>query len=573
MTPRVESRSLSCTCDPAASCAVLAWDGRVDNRDDLLSRLRHSLRQDTSSAALVLAAYERWHIPGLANIIGDWSVVIDDPRRGAVVLASDFAGVRPLYYHRQPGRVLWSRRLEALVMDARVDTIDEQYVAGFLMFGGYPHRTPYAGIYSVPPGHAVCLTGDSTTVHPFWTLPTADCVRYSDERRYDEQLRELFRNAVAARLQTTTPAVAELSGGLDSSSVVCLADSLIRSGAVTVPRLTTISYVHDGSLDAPFIREMEASCGFDSVHVSTDAAPVLAGADNTSPTPEGSSPLVKAAATAARHVGATAFLTGQAGDLVMGNWFDDSLQVARPLCRLRLGRACREAFGWSRVVRRPMAGILARALWAALPSVSHSSAIYAVDGVLTGSADVSLRPEFCNRTGVADPHGVFSGEWLKAPPERRAHFRSLTMMRELRTLQVPEAMEGLDYTHPFAHRPLLEFLMTVPADVLCRPGEPRRLMRRAFADLWPAKLRHRRSKGLFGRHHFAALMPLASMLLQTEQWHVVERGWVHRRRLRTGLERLSKGVECNHQQLRRIILLELWLRHRGLRRPGTKLVA
>ena len=39
---------------------ILHWDGRLDNRDDLLLRLRDSLRADKSNAALALAAYERW---------------------------------------------------------------------------------------------------------------------------------------------------------------------------------------------------------------------------------------------------------------------------------------------------------------------------------------------------------------------------------------------------------------------------------------------------------------------------------------------------------------------------------
>jgi asparagine synthase (glutamine-hydrolysing) len=573
MTSHVESTLLSYSSDPGTQCAVLSWDGRVDNRDDLLPRFRQSLRQQTSNAALVLAAYERWGVPGLAHIVGDWSVVIEDPRRRRVVLASDFAGVRPLYYHCHADRVLWSRRLDALMQEAGVDAICEQYVAGFLMFGGYPHRTPYPGVYSVPPGHAVCITADSTTVHSFWTLPATDVVRYRDERRYDEQARQLFRDAVAARLQTDTPVAAELSGGLDSSSVVCVADSLIRSGTVTAPRLTTISYVHEGSLDAPFISEVEASCGFESVHVSTDTERVLGGEDMTGPTPQGSSPLVEAAANAARQAGATVFLTGQGGDLVMGNWLDDSLQVAGLLRRLRLGRACLEAFRWSRVVRRPVISILARGLQAALLAPSRSSAVFAVDGLLTGSADTSLLPEFSRRTGVIDPQSVFSRDWLQAPPERRAHFRSLTMMRELRTLQIPSAMEGLDYTHPFIHRPLLEFLLTVPADVLCRPGEPRRLMRRAFADMWPLPLRTRKSKGLFGRQHFAVLMPLASMLLQEDQWHVVQRGWVARRGLTSRLERLSRGLDCNLPQLCRVILLELWMRQRAARWPSSEVAA
>jgi len=130
---------------------VLHWDGRLDNRDDLLLRLRDALAGDNSNAAIARATYERWGVDGLVHLIGDWSVVIRDHVKRTTVLASDFAGVRPLYYQVDAGHVLWSSRLETLVSVTGISGLDEQYIAGFLMFGGYPNRTPYQGIYSVPP--------------------------------------------------------------------------------------------------------------------------------------------------------------------------------------------------------------------------------------------------------------------------------------------------------------------------------------------------------------------------------------------------------------------------------------
>ena len=137
------------------------------------------------------------------------------------------------------------------------------------------------------------------------------------------------------------------------------------------------------------------------------------------------------------------------------------------------------------------------------------------------------------------------------------------MTRELRLLEAPEPMDGLDYGHPFMHRPLVEFLLSAPADVVCRPGEPRRLMRRALSAMWPVALRGRRSKGLFNSAYFKAFRPLAVSLLQARRWCVVERGWIDRESLASRLERLSRGLECNQQQLRQILLLEYWLRNRG----------
>src|SRR5262245_14095394 len=119
---------------------VLHWDGRLDNREDLLLQLRDSLGADTSNEAIIRAAYERWGTSGLVHLIGDWSVVIRDRVNRTTVLASDFAGVRPLYYHVESKGVQWSSRLLSLVDATGISDLDEQYVAGFLMFGGCPNR-------------------------------------------------------------------------------------------------------------------------------------------------------------------------------------------------------------------------------------------------------------------------------------------------------------------------------------------------------------------------------------------------------------------------------------------------
>lgn len=542
---------------------VLHWDGRLDNRDDLLPRLRDSLRGDTGNAAIVRAAYERWGADGLVHLIGDWSVVIRD-KVNRTVLASDFAGVRPLYYHVQAGRVRWSSRLQSLVEATGVSELDEQYVAGFLTFGGCPNRTPYKGIYSVPPGHAVCVSSEETSVRRFWELPVGDEIRYENERRYEEQLRALFREAVAVRLQTESPVLAELSGGLDSSSVVCMASHLMRSGAVSASSLKGVSFVWRNSLDEPFIREVESHCGIEGVHISTHDVPLVAETQAGDAMPEAFQPLRTSVAATASRFGAKTILTGQNGDLMSGNWFDDSLQVAASLRRFRIGRACEETLAWSKLLRLPVYRVLWRAFQAALPSALAPAAIYATaDGSYAPkNVETSLVSGFSERTGLSEPGSFFSNDWMQAPPERRKHFHSLTTMLELRMLQPAEPLQHLDYTHPFAHRPLVEFLMTVPADVLCRPGEPRRLMRAAFSEMWPLKLRARRSKGLFNAPWQEALRPVARALLKAKQLQIVERGFVNLNSVLSRMERLTAGLECNESQLRQIILLELWLRNR-----------
>jgi len=548
-----------------ANTQVLHWDGRLDNRSDLLLRL--SLPRESSNQAIARATYDRWGTEGLVQLIGDWSLVLCDHRATATVLASDFAGVRPLYYHVQDGRVRWSNRLQSLVDETGITDLDEQYIAGFLTFGGCANRTPYKGVYSVPPGHAVCVSSNGTTIRRFWSMPTGDTIHYQNEHRYEEELRTLFREAVSVRLQSESPVLAELSGGLDSSSVVCMAQHLIGNGAVNAPRLETVSFTWRSSLDEPFIREVESHCGIEGARISMHDVPLLAEAQVSGAMPEAFQALLSSVSKTASQLGARTILTGQNGDLLMGNWYDDSLQVAASLQRLQIARSLKEALAWSKLLRLSVYQILWRAAQAALPPSLTPTAIYnTVDGSYAPkSVETSLVSKFSDRTGISESSNFFSTDWLQATPERRKHFHCLSTALQLRTLQSPELLQHLDYTHPFAHRPLVEFLMSVPANILCRPGEPRRLMRSALSDLWPNRLRERRSKGSFNAPWQEASKPIARTLLKAKKLHSVEHGFIDRDSVRTRLERLCLGLDCNESQLRQIILLELWLRNRANR--------
>ena len=564
-----------------AGTHTITFDGRVDNREDLLLRLRDALRGQTSvtsDAALALAAYRRWGVEGLVHVLGDWSLVIWDAAQKAVVLASDFAGVRPLYYCIQRNRALWSTSLSPLADWVEADEIDDDYVGGLLLYGGCQNRTPYRGIFSVPPGHSVRISGGRSTIQPFWEFPIGDTIRYRRESEYEDHLRELFLEAVRCRLRTSAPVVSELSGGLDSSSVVCMASHLIGNGDVKTPRLVTLSYEHQGSRDTRFYNAVEEFCKLESIHVSTAAHPFLTETDTGGAQPAFWERLHIHAAALVRETGANTYFTGQLGDLIMGNWWDDSEQVAGSLFRGQIAPALKDALSWSKVLRIPVWWVLWRAFLLSLPpSVTPATAYRVTDGSdEPGSTEDSISPAFHQRVGLADPGKFLSQAWTQAQPERRKHVRGLMEMIQLRKLLPPEPLQHLYYTHPFAHRPLVTFMLSIPADVACRPGEPRRLMRKAFHELWPPELRKRRSKDAFGGVFLDSLRPLAQGLLkQPERLQVVERGYVDVESWKKRLEQLSHSLDCNEPQLRQIILLELWLRGREnrLRRAASRLSA
>jgi asparagine synthase (glutamine-hydrolysing) len=537
----------------------ICFDGRLDNRSDLLLRLREDLRDDLTDSAIALTAFRKWGVPGLVHLIGDWSLIIWDAEERELVLASDFAGVRPLYYCLQRDRLLWSTRLDLLVDELQPAGIDGDFVAGFITCRGAPNRTPYRDIQSVPPGHAMRVTARGAAIEQFWKLPIGNTIRYRRESDYEEQLRWLFREAVRCRLRGGSTVLAELSGGLDSSAIVCMASHLIECGEVDATRLVTVSYEHPGSLDTKFYKAVEAQCGVSGIHVPTAVHPFLTANDAGGAIPSFWESLHRRTSEIARDAGAHTYITGRMGDLTMGNWGDDSDQVAGHLRAGHIGSALRQALAWSKVLRIPIYWVLGNAFLLNLPPSFSTRKVRRPERSAAPSSDEdSIAPAFRERTATSH----LSTQWMEAPPERRKLFHALAETLELRKLQPPEPLQHLLYTHPYAHRPLVEFMTSIPADIVCRPAEPRRLMRRALHDLWPAELRKRRSKGSFTGVFLDSLRPLAQSMLQERSLQVVERGYLESSSLRRRLEKLTQSLDCNESQLRQIILLEFWLRTR-----------
>src|SRR5438876_6165187 len=80
------------------SAAILTWDGRLDNREELISTAANGLSQESTDLEIVAAAYERWESQSFAKLIGDWAISIWNSKDRSLILAKDFVGTRHLFY-------------------------------------------------------------------------------------------------------------------------------------------------------------------------------------------------------------------------------------------------------------------------------------------------------------------------------------------------------------------------------------------------------------------------------------------------------------------------------------------
>src|SRR5688572_2115592 len=115
--------------------SICAWDGVLHNHGELANRFASDPSSRLTANAIAWKLYQTCGEAGLRDLIGDWSLAIWDVTQRTILLASDFAGVRPLYYWRNDHCLLWSSSLLHLSQRAEIQGFDEEYIADFIKRG------------------------------------------------------------------------------------------------------------------------------------------------------------------------------------------------------------------------------------------------------------------------------------------------------------------------------------------------------------------------------------------------------------------------------------------------------
>lgn len=211
----------------------ITYNGEIYNFVELrqeLESLGHTFRTDCDTEVL-LAAYHQWGPDFVLKMNGMWAFAIWDMEKHELFLSRDRFGVKPLLYLAEPDRFVFASELKAFLhvpgFTARED-LDEtrrQLATGI----DSPERTLIAGVKQLRPGHNILISRSGMRIWRWWyTLDHLVPV----PKRFDEQVeqfRELFFDACRLRLRSDVPVATCLSGGIDSSSILC-ALAAMKSG-------------------------------------------------------------------------------------------------------------------------------------------------------------------------------------------------------------------------------------------------------------------------------------------------------------------------------------------------------
>jgi asparagine synthase (glutamine-hydrolysing) len=545
---------------------LLAWNGRLDNRSDLVRDLGESLPATPREVDFVLAAFRRWGIDGLSRLIGDFSLALWDPADRLLLLACDVFSVRPLYYVETRDVLLWASRARPLLAAAGLSPeVDEEFVASFLTCSRPSGHSPFRAVRMLPPGSALVVREGDAELRRIWSPDPGREIRYRSDRDYEDHFRTVFREAVACRLRADGPVYADLSGGLDSSSIVCVADEVLAAGQCEAPELRTVSWVYDQSRTSDerhFIRFVEEKRGAQGLYLREEEHPMLSPvpASYCPDYPHGHLAYLKKndglVADMAR-AGARVLLRGTAGDHVLWGGVDQApLEIADLLARGRLGQALRASFAWSPAARSPWHSVL----WQGgiLPLLPRSvrarlQTAYPLESWFESSFIERLK--LAERVG-----GVEDDAGFARPSTQRRYSLVREVSRDL-GWEFFTTSGCAEMRFPFMDRRLIEFALAIDVNQWQRPGETKSLLRRALAGILPEEVRVRRSKAGPDEALYRACVRESGRL---SEWiadaRVCAYGFVNRKALIETFQRVRHGVPVTTPQLLRTLCLEFWLR-------------
>lgn len=260
----------------------ISYNGEVYNYLELRRELQaegHHFSTGTDTE-VILKAYLQWGTGCFERFNGMWALAILDLRTRTLVLSRDRFGIKPLYLNHSEGKLAFASEIKALLQQAKpklnaasAKSMLEQHLVS------HTNETFFQSIEAFPPAHHATIALDGTlAVIPqrYWDYPggTID----PDDTNARTMFRELLESSIKLHMRSDVPVGSCLSGGLDSSSIVCFADKLL--GRDQRPFHTFTARFKERSIDeSPWVDDVNRQIAAHAHSVTPDANDFLADLD------------------------------------------------------------------------------------------------------------------------------------------------------------------------------------------------------------------------------------------------------------------------------------------------------
>jgi len=550
----------------------LVFNGEIYNFRELRAELlesghRFSTNSDTE---VILHLYEDEGEQCVARLRGMFAFGLWDEPRRRLLLARDRLGQKPLFWHQACGRFLFASAIESILQHPGVPrAANAAAIHHFLTFQYVPHPlTAFDGICKLPPGHTLVFENGKADVRRYWA-PELNIVPDRSEADWCGELRERLTEAVRLRLISDVPLGAFLSGGLDSTIIVGLMSKLMNEPVKTF----SIGFNERRYDERRYARI--AAERFRSDHreflVEADALRTLPHMVRHFGEPFGDSsaiPTFHLSRVTREHI--TVALTGDAGDeLFFGYPRYVATRIASGLDRSRLLRGLAGLKLWQKLPASVEQKTLLRKMKKFASSVGCPPAerYYRLIAIFNDEEKQALyQPGFAEQVQTSSfdlLHELYDAAGCDDPVAAVAFADLLSYLPcdLLTKVDVASMSVGLEARSPFLDHRFVEFALTIPPRLKMRGLGGKYLLKRAFADLVPPQILHRRKMG-FG-------VPISSWFRTELSGYVREillgprmlaRGRFRRDALERIVEQHVSGQADHGYRIWNLLNLELWER-------------
>jgi asparagine synthase (glutamine-hydrolysing) len=213
---------------------VIVFNGEIYNHKELRKELALSFPfHSTSDTETILYGYIAYGTSVFAKLNGIFALAIYDTFTKELVIARDQFGVKPLYYYANGDTFLFSSEMKSFASDDQLDkTLDHSALLNYIHFLWCPGpQTPFLHVKKLPPGHLLKMNlsvGNADfVIEQFYEIPYNGNRLVANEKQLIDELEHKLFTAVERQLQSDVPVGFFLSGGLDSSAIVAMAQKVI----------------------------------------------------------------------------------------------------------------------------------------------------------------------------------------------------------------------------------------------------------------------------------------------------------------------------------------------------------
>jgi len=262
---------------------VITADARIDNREELAAMLGIEDMEYVSDSYFILKAYQEWGEKCPDNLLGDFAFAIWDKNNKTLFCARDHMGVKPFYYYLSDKIFYFATEPKALLHSVEnINKLNKNKIAEHLV-GIFLDRekTFYENIIRLPAAHILKLDLYKVKKNKYWEFYRDKEIQLDSDEDYVKSFLEIFRTAVQCRSRTAFPIGSLLSGGLDSSSIVCNAEKIIRENGD--PPLKTFSAIFEEVPECDeqfYIKKILKGCDLEPYFINVDQISLFSDVDD-----------------------------------------------------------------------------------------------------------------------------------------------------------------------------------------------------------------------------------------------------------------------------------------------------